>query len=249
MTGSASTSPRHGNEQGRGGGLACWACRSAASWPAAGATSARARGRGRTSASASCCIRLPTVGGQRQKMQTMKRIRVLLADDHTLVRAGLSALLGKVPEIEVVGEAGDGNEALRLIESQRPHVVLMDIMMPGLNGMEATARASGKFPQTRVIILSMNAHKEFVLQAMNAGAAGYLVKTSNPTELTQAVKAVAAGQTFLSSAISKHVIDACVERVRSQPSSLSELTPRQREVLQLIAEGYTTKAMAARLKL
>jgi DNA-binding NarL/FixJ family response regulator len=179
----------------------------------------------------------------------MKTIRVVLADDHALFRAGLRKLFQKLPEVEVVAEAGDGNEALRLIGLHRPRVVLMDIMMPRMSGLEATARASSKYPQTRMVILSMNVTKEFVLQAMQAGAAGYLLKNNSPTELAQAVRAVARGEVYLSSAIAKHVVDACIPHLQDQMSSLAQLTPRQREVLQLIAEGETTKSIAMKLNL
>jgi DNA-binding NarL/FixJ family response regulator len=179
----------------------------------------------------------------------MKTIRVLLADDHALFRAGLRALLQKVPEVEIVAEAGDGHEALRLIDLYRPRVVLMDIMMPRLNGLEATARSSSKFPQTRTVILSMNDGKEFVLQALQAGAAGYLLKDNSPTELEQAVRAVARGETYLSSAIAKHVVDACVPHLQRTATSPTPLAPRLREILQLIAEGHTTKSIAQKLAL
>src|SRR5476649_2958889 len=105
----------------------------------------------------------------------MRPIRILIADDHELMRAGIRSLLEKVSDVEVVAEAGDGREALRLIEEHRPDVVVMDIMMPELNGLEATARAAGRFPGSRVLILSMNASPEFVLQSLQAGAAGYLL--------------------------------------------------------------------------
>jgi DNA-binding NarL/FixJ family response regulator len=177
----------------------------------------------------------------------MTAIRVLLVDDQKLVRAGIRALLQTLPGVEVVAEAGDGREALRLIESHRPNVVLMDIMMPNLNGLDATAQVVRAYPGTRVVMLTMNAGEESVLQTLRAGAAGYLVKTADPAELELAVRAVARGETFLSSAISQHVITACLGRVGNEPSSLARLTPRLREVLQLIAEGHTTKEIALAL--
>jgi DNA-binding NarL/FixJ family response regulator len=179
----------------------------------------------------------------------MKTIRVLLADDHTLVRAGLRSLLEKLPGVEVVGEAGEGREALRLIGAARPDVVLMDLMMPGMNGLEATARAAQEFPSTRVVVLSMNASEEVVLQAMRAGAAGYLLKSVTTAELEQAVRAVVRGETYLATAISRHVVDAYVRKAQAEPTSLERLTPRQREVLQLIAEGHTSKEIARRLSI
>jgi DNA-binding NarL/FixJ family response regulator len=175
------------------------------------------------------------------------KIRVLLADDHKLVRAGIRALLQTVADVEIVAEAADGQEALRLIEAHRPDLALMDITMPGLNGLDATVRIGRAFPQTRVVVLSMNADEDSVLKALRAGAAGYLVKTADPAELGMAIRAVAHGERFLSSAVSKHVVTACLNRVDKEQTSLERLTTRQREVLQLIAEGYTTKEIATKL--
>lgn len=186
----------------------------------------------------------------------MNTIRVLIADDHTLVRAGFRSLLESVAGLEVVGEASNGREALQKIESLRPNVVLMDIAMSELNGLEATARAVKDFPDVRVIILSMHANEEYVLQALRAGAAGYLLKDAGTVELELAVKAVANGETYLSPPISKQVISDYVQRVSGEAenepptgSQLERLTSRQREILQLIAEGYTTQAIAQKLDL
>src|SRR5579859_1701302 len=170
----------------------------------------------------------------------MRPIRILLVDDHELVRAGIRALLDKVSDFEVVAESRDGREALRLMGKHHPHVVLMDIMMPEMNGLEATARIAGKFPGTRVLVLSVNASPDFVLQSLQAGAAGYLLKNSHPAELEQAIRAVARGEDYLSPAIAKHVVEAACLKKGSPTSSLAQLAPRQREVLQLIAEGHTT---------
>jgi DNA-binding NarL/FixJ family response regulator len=177
----------------------------------------------------------------------MAKVRVLLADDHGLFRAGIRALLRTLEDVEIVGEAADGREALRLIATQRPDVVLMDIMMPSLNGLDAAARIGRAFPRTRVIILSMNADEDSVLKALRAGAASYLVKTADPAELELALRAVARGERFLSAAVSEHVVAACLGRVDKEQTSLDRLTSRQREVLQLIAEGHTTKGIAAKL--
>jgi DNA-binding NarL/FixJ family response regulator len=177
----------------------------------------------------------------------MHPIRVLLVDDHKLFRAGIRSLLQTVSGVEVVAEAGDGREAIRLIEAHRPDVVLMDFMMPGLNGLDATARVARTYPAARVIMLSMNADEDSVLQTLRAGAAGYLVKTADPAELEQAIRAVVRGEKFLSSAISNHVVAACLGRLDQEQTSLERLTPRQREVLQHIAEGHTTKEIAKKL--
>jgi DNA-binding NarL/FixJ family response regulator len=179
-----------------------------------------------------------------------KPIRVLLADDHELFRAGIRALMQTLEGIEIIAEARNGREALELCKAHRAEVVLMDIMMPQLNGLEATARLAAISPQTRTIILSMNANEEYVLQALRCGAAGYLLKNISPSELEQAVRAVARGDTYLSPAISKHVITAYLQCAGGETiSHFERLTSRQREVLQLVAEGYTTKEIARTLTL
>ena len=179
----------------------------------------------------------------------MKSIRVLLADDHTLVRAGFRALLRSLGDVEIVAEAGDGDDALRLIEVHQPDVVLLDIAMPGLNGLEVAACVVQRFPNVRVMMLSMYANEEYVLQALRAGAAGYLLKDADSSELELAVRAVARGDTYLSPPVSKSVIEDYVQRLSSQPGSFDRLTPRQREVLQLIAQGHSTKEIAQMLNI
>jgi DNA-binding NarL/FixJ family response regulator len=176
-------------------------------------------------------------------------VRVLVADDHALFRAGIRKLLQSFGGIEVVGEAADGHEALRLGSTVRPDVLLMDIGMPGLNGVEAAARLTREGPPPRVIILSMHTGEEHVLRAVRAGAAGYLLKDAPPAELEAAVRAVARGEIYLSPAVSRYVVEDYVRRAAGDRSPLDRLTSRQREVLQLIAEGNTTKAIAARLGL
>lgn len=179
----------------------------------------------------------------------MKPIRVLLADDHDLFRAGIRALLEKVSGVEVIGEASTGHEALRLVQAHSPDVVLMDILMPELNGLDATARVAAKFPKVRVLILSMNVAEEYVLHALRAGAAGYLLKSVSPAELELAVKAVGRGETYLSPAVSKNIVESYVQRIGGNGSSFERLTLRQREVLQLVAEGNSTKQIAKKLDL
>lgn len=179
----------------------------------------------------------------------MPSIRVLLAEDHTLIRAGIRALLEALTDVEVVGEAGDGREGVRLIKQLQPDVVFMDIAMAGMNGLEATARAAKEHPKTRVIILSMHASEEYVLQALSTGAAGYMLKDADKTELELAIRAVLRGETYLSPAVSRQVVDDYVKRVGPGPTHLEQLTPRQREILQLVAEGHSTKQIAQMLNL
>jgi len=176
-------------------------------------------------------------------------VRVLLADDHTLVRAGLRKLLESIPGMEVVGEAGEGLELLELVEQLQPQMVLMDIAMPGLNGLEATGRLVKAWPEIRVLILSMHQNGEYVRQALRQGAAAYLLKDAAPLELELAIKAVLKGETYLSPAVSKGVVSDYVHRLRTDEQPADALTPRQREVLQLIAEGKSTKEIARHLDL
>jgi DNA-binding NarL/FixJ family response regulator len=179
----------------------------------------------------------------------MTATRVLLADDHSLMRAGLRALLKEMQGVEVIGEAEDGAEALRLIGELYPDIALLDISMPGLNGLEVTARASKEYPRTRIIILSMHAYEEYVHRALVAGAAGYLLKNAEEGELELALRTVARGQTWLSPAISRTVVDALSRGEKPAPGPFEILSARQREVLQLIAEGRSSKEMARQLHL
>ena len=178
----------------------------------------------------------------------MSVIRVLLADDHALMRAGLSALVREMPGIEVVGEAEDGVQALRLMHELRPDVALVDISMPRLNGLEVVARASKDLPHTRIVILSMHAFEEYVSRALLAGAAGYLLKNAEKGELEQALRTVVRGQTWLSPAISKSVVSALAKGEKPR-GPFEVLSARQREILQLIAEGRSTKEIAQQLDL
>jgi DNA-binding NarL/FixJ family response regulator len=179
----------------------------------------------------------------------MSAVRVLLADDHTLVRAGLRKLLESMPDIDVVGEAGDGLALLELAEQLQPNLVLMDIAMPGLNGLEATARLVKSSPGIRVMILSMHQNEEYVRRALRHGAVAYLLKDAAPMELGLALSAVLRGETYLSPAVSRGVVNDYVQRLREDDQPGEQLSPRQREVLQLIAEGLSTKDIARRLDL
>ncbi|MGE5263869.1 MAG: response regulator [Acidobacteriota bacterium] len=178
----------------------------------------------------------------------MSPIRVLLADDHDLVRAGFRALLESFEGVQVVGEAADGRAALKLVETLKPDLVLMDIAMPELNGLEATALIARDSPQVRVLILSMHANEEYARRALRAGAQGYILKRASTAELELAVRAVARGEPYLTPAISKHLL-ADFARRSDAPSPLEQLSPRQREVLQLIAEGHSRKEIAEKLSI
>jgi DNA-binding NarL/FixJ family response regulator len=179
----------------------------------------------------------------------VKPIRLILADDHTLVRAGIRALLEKLPDVEVLAEAGDGREVLKLAKAHVPEVILMDIGMPGLNGLEATARLAKELPEVRVIILSMHDNEEYVRKALKAGAAGYLLKKAATAELAIALKRVALGEIYLSQEISTRLsTHFALDGIADRKSPLEQLTGRQREILQLIAEGQNTKQIAELLK-
>jgi DNA-binding NarL/FixJ family response regulator len=177
----------------------------------------------------------------------MNPIRVLLVDDHELMRAGIRSLLKELDQIEVVGEAGNGKDSLRLVESLQPDIVLMDIMMPEMNGLDAAARIVSRFPNVRVVILSLNTSEEHVLHAFRAGASGYLPKNSSPAELEQAIRAVHQGEKHVSGAVAIHLVTGL--REGSKLSALERLTPRQSQVLQLVAEGNSSKEIARKLNI
>jgi DNA-binding NarL/FixJ family response regulator len=174
----------------------------------------------------------------------VSNLRIVLVEDHALVRAGIRSLLEKLADLEVVAEAGDGRTALTLIAQHQPDVVLMDIKMAGLNGLEATARIVRELPGVRVVILSMYANEEYVVQALRTGASGYLLKDAGTAELEVAVRAAARGETYLSPAISRRMIQDYLQVVGGEGGALEQLTPRQREVLQLVAEGNSVKEIA-----
>ena len=174
--------------------------------------------------------------------------RVVIADDHQLVRAGIASLLGDIPGIEVVGEASDGHEAVRLASELVPNIMFLDIAMPGMNGLEALALINETEPAVRVIILSMNDSEEHVLRALKLGAVGFMLKDAAPEELAQAIKAINAGHTWLSAAVSKTVIASYVERSGTDEIQ-NLLTVRQNQVLKMIAEGRSTKEISFALNL
>jgi DNA-binding NarL/FixJ family response regulator len=178
----------------------------------------------------------------------MSRTTVVLADDHHIVRQGLRVLLEAEGDFSVIGEEADGLKVVELVERLRPNVLLLDVMMPGLNGLEITRQIAKRAMQTRVVILSMHASETYVLEALRHGAAGYVLKDANPTELVQAVREVRAGRRYLSRGLSERAIDAYAEKAQAAPADAYEtLTTREREVLQLAAESSSASEIAARL--
>jgi DNA-binding NarL/FixJ family response regulator len=177
----------------------------------------------------------------------MIAVRILIADDHTLLRAGIRALLENLPGVEVVAEAGNGRDALAAAEVHRPDIVLTDIAMPMMNGLELTTRLGSDFPGIKTIILSMHSDQEYICRALQAGAVGYLMKDSGAAELSLAIEAVSRGDSYLSPAISNHVISNYTRRNGTEGRTSGLLSPRQREILRLIAVGQTTKSIARTL--
>jgi DNA-binding NarL/FixJ family response regulator len=181
--------------------------------------------------------------------RSLNPIRVLLVDDHSLVRAGIRSLLEKVAGVEVMGEASNGREALELVRSQLPNLVLMDIAMADLNGLETLPRIVKTFPGVKVVILSAHANEEYVIRALRSGAAGYMLKDAATVELELVIKSVAQNKTYLSPSISHTVIDSYLQRVGADLSPIEQLTSRQREIVQMIAEGKNTKEIASTLEI
>ena len=176
----------------------------------------------------------------------MDKIRVLLAEDHTIVRQGLRSILDGREGVQVVGEAEDGREAVEKAQQLQPDIVLMDLSMPLLSGLEATRQIKSLCPQIEVLVLTMHADEEYVFQILQAGASGYLLKQSAVGELVAAIQAVHEGDSYLSPAISRKLVDGYVRQAREQGKAepYEELTDREREVLHLIAEGHSTQEIA-----
>ncbi|HEY1387783.1 MAG TPA: response regulator transcription factor [Ktedonobacterales bacterium] len=176
-------------------------------------------------------------------------IRVLLADDHTILRAGLKMMLSVQPDIEIVGEASDGRQAIAEAQRLQPDVILMDITMPELNGIEATRQVKKLLPETRVLVLTMHENEEYLFQVLRAGASGYILKEAADTELISAIRSVYAGRFYLSPPAQGMMVGDYMQRVRAgeEHDSYSGLTEREREILKLVAEGYTNNQIGERL--
>jgi len=178
-----------------------------------------------------------------------RKIRILLADDHTILRAGLKMMLNAQPDMEIVGEAQDGRQSINEAQRLQPDIVLMDITMPDMNGIEATRQIKKLLPETRVLVLTMHEHDEYVFQALRAGASGYMLKEAVPTELITALRVIQSGQFYLSPTAQSVMVGDYLQRVRAgeEKDSYSSLTEREREILKLVAEGYTNNQIAERL--
>ena len=177
----------------------------------------------------------------------MAPLRILLADDHTMVRQGLRKVLEERPEWQVVAEAGDGHEAVRLAELHKPDVAVFDVAMPLLNGIEATRRIAKRVPHTRILVLSMYSDEAYVTQMMKAGATGYLLKDSAGVDLLEAVQAVAQGKSYFSPAVARLMLDDYARQRGTDDDRYESLSDREREIFQLIAEGKANKEIAALL--
>jgi two-component system, NarL family, response regulator NreC len=178
-------------------------------------------------------------------------VKVFLADDHPIVRQGLRRMLEMEPDFQVIAESGNGLETLQMVEQLKPDVLIVDLMMPGLNGLEVTRQVTQRVPRIRVIILSMHQDDAYVLQALRCGAIGYVLKDSSPNELAEAIRNVNQGRRFLSEKLSSRLIDSMVRNAEeeSQIDAYEQLTDREREVLQLILEGNTAAEIAKRLSI
>ncbi len=174
----------------------------------------------------------------------MGKVRILLADDHTILREGIKVLLNRERDMEIVAEAEDGAQALEKVRTAKPDVVVMDISMPKIGGLEVTREITETFPDVKVVILTMHDNEEYLVQALKSGAKGYVLKEAAATDLAEAIRAVVRGDAYLYPAVARKLVDDYVNRVRTIKTASESLTPREREVLKLVAEGHTNKEIA-----
>jgi DNA-binding NarL/FixJ family response regulator len=175
-------------------------------------------------------------------------INIILADDHQVVRKGLKALLSAEADFNIVGEAGDGLETVKLVEELQPEILVLDLMMAGINGLEVTRQLNKKNPKTGIVILSMHNNEAYVLEALRSGAKAYILKESPPEELVRAIKEVSSGRRYLSSPLTERAIEAYTQRTEVKPiDPYDQLTTREREILQLTSQGCTNTDIASRL--
>jgi two-component system nitrate/nitrite response regulator NarL len=184
------------------------------------------------------------------KSESSNKIRILLADDHPIVRSGIKDALSKQKNIEVVGEASSGMQVLRRARELRPDIVLMDISMPGMGGLEATQRLRTSLPEIKILVFTMHDNKEYVLEIIRSGASGYVLKDTSTLELVRAIETVHRGGTFFSSKVSKLLLDQYIQKVTTGDQNLVEdLTSREEEILVLVAQGKSNKEIASQLKI
>lgn len=174
-------------------------------------------------------------------------IRILIADDHTIVRSGVRLLLEAEPDIKVVGEALDGNEAIAMAETQLPDIILMDIAMPGMDGLEATRQIKDRWPEIEILVLTMHRSDEYFFEMLKQGASGYVLKGADPGELIKAVRVVAGGEVFLYPTMARKLLKDYLGRSARTDDIVPQLSPREEQILRLIAEGYSNKEIAERL--
>ena len=176
-----------------------------------------------------------------------EEIRVLIVDDHPIVRSGLRSLLMAESDIDVVGEAIDGNEGIKKTEALRPNVVLMDISMPNMDGLDATRQIKGKFPEVQILVLSMHRSDEYFFEMLRAGASGYILKTAKTSDLLEAIRVVNRGEVFLYPAMAQKLVHGYLKLADWENETQTILSPREKEILFLIAEGYSFKEIAEKL--
>jgi two-component system, NarL family, response regulator NreC len=174
-------------------------------------------------------------------------IRIVMADDHTMLRQGLKSLLAEEPDFQILGEAGDGLEAVKLVERLKPDVLVVDVMMPGMNGLEVTRQVHERLPDIKIIVLSMHAREAYVLEAIRNGASAYVLKDSQANDLVNAIRDVIQGRRFLSPPLTERLIGDYFEKAQQVPDPFDALTTREREVFQLVAEGLTSSDIAGRM--